>query len=57
MPAFFQRLKNLLRRVGLSFGDAARSPEPRVHIDHGRAPELARLFGFGIAFFSPLLPT
>jgi hypothetical protein len=50
-------LKDLLRCFGLSFGDAAHSPEPSVHIDHGRAPELTGLFGFGIAFFSPLLPT
>ena len=57
MPPFFQRLEDLPRGFRLGFGDAAGHPQPRVHVDHRGAPELAAGGGLGIIVFSPLLPT
>jgi len=57
VPALFESLKDFSRGFGLRLGDATGYSQARVHIDQGRAPKLARFGGFGIVFFSPLLPT
>ena len=57
MPAGLQRFEDFARGFRFGFGNAACDAESTVHVEHGRAPELTRRFGFGIVLFSPLLPT
>jgi len=56
MPATLQRLKDLDACFRFRLGNTTCSAEAAVHVDHGRAPELAVFVGFWVVFFSPLLP-
>jgi hypothetical protein len=57
MPAALEHLEHFDAGFRFCFGNATGGAETAIHIDHGRAPELTGLVGFGVAFFSPLLRT
>ena len=50
-------IESVAPTLNFGFRDAACDAEPGVDVQHGRTPELAGRFGFGIVLFSPLLPT
>jgi hypothetical protein len=57
MPSALERLEHFDTGFCFRFGNATGGAETVIHIDHGRAPELTGLVGFGVAFFLPLLRT
>jgi len=57
MPAVFELRHQVVRNLLLTLTNRRPYAEATIHIECYAAPEGAALVGFGIAAFSPLLPT
>jgi len=57
MPTVFELGHQVVRDLLLTLANRTPDTQTRIHIQSYAAPEAATLVGFGIAPFSPLLPT
>ena len=57
MPALLELGHQVVCNLFLTLANRTPDTQTRIHIQGYAAPERATLIGFGIAPFSPLLPT
>ena len=57
MASVFELFHQIVGNLFLGLTNRAADTQARIHVQRYAAPEGAALVGFGIAPFSPLLPT